>query len=350
MGLKSACSTVLTPQEEVTVSFAESTATPFSGPQQTAFNFVGQNNNATDITSITAGNDLIGGTYVLYGPGTFVLQAGHDMGPFFESGELGRTVGLATIGNGSAVGNSFGGPIGLPFKPYLPAQGAAIDVLFGVNPGIDYAAAINEYVNPASAGTGGIDFLTDIASILGQPREAAWATFQTLSPERQHLLIERAFLDFLTEVAKDYNNPGSPFANQYGRAYQAISTLFPASFGYTDNSSGGSSNGAATMVPTGNLNIAGSLLETQMGGDINILGPGGGITVGHASRDVLTPNQEGILTLGGGTIRAFTDASILVNQSRIMTEQGGDIDLFSANGDMSCTAENYCLWHIGDVA
>jgi hypothetical protein len=146
-------------------------------------------------------------------------------------------------------------------------------------------------------------------------------------------------------MAKDFNNPASAFVNQYGRAYQAISTLFPGGLGYTDNSAGGGSNGAATMVSTGNLNIAGSLLETQMGGDINILGPGGGITVGHA--------------LGGGTIRAFTDASILVNQSRIMTQRGGDIDLFSANGDISagegpktyvssppaseiCTVNGYC--------
>jgi hypothetical protein len=74
---------------------------------------------------------------------------------------------------------------------------------------------------------------------------------------------------------------------------------------------------------------------TQLGGDINILGPGGGITVGTNSRDTLAPNQEGILTLGGGSIRAFTDGSIMVNQSRIMTEQGGDIGLFSANGDIS---------------
>src|SRR3974390_3312151 len=30
----------------------------------------------------------------------------------------------------------------------------------------------------------------------------------------------------------------------------------------------------------------------------------------------------------------FSDQSILVNQSRIMTEQGGDVDIFSANGDI----------------
>jgi hypothetical protein len=168
----------------------------------------------------------------------------------------------------------------------------------------------------------------DLSSAVG------WALFQQLSPARQHLIADRVFLDLLTRVAKDYNNPSSPYYLQYGRAYAAIATLFPAGSGYTNNASGGGSSRAAIMVPTGNLNMAGSVLETQMGGDINIIGPGGGITVGHASLDTLTPSQEGILTLAGGTIRAYTDGSILVNQSRIMTEQGGDINLFSANGDI----------------
>jgi Filamentous haemagglutinin family outer membrane protein len=152
---------------------------------------------------------------------------------------------------------------------------------------------------------------------------------------RQQLLIDRAFLDFLTQVAKDYNDPSSTYHGQYGRAYQAIATLFPAGYGYTDNAGGGSGSGAAVMIPTGNLNMAGTLLETQMGGDINIIGPGGSIQVGHTTLDTTAPNAQGILTLAGGTIRAYTDGSILVNQSRIMTEQGGDINLFSANGDIS---------------
>ncbi len=310
-------------------------ATTGSGPQGKAFTFLGQNNNPGDITSIVAGNDLVGGSYALYGSGTFVLQAGHDLGPFRASVKDTETWGVASLGNGSAAGSTFTASGGqLLSKPYLPAQGAEIDLLFGVKPGIDYAAAIAQYVDPVHAGTGGIDFLTDIASILGQPRDQAWTTFQGLSPARQQLLVNRAFLDFVIQVGKDYKDPASPYFAQYARAYTAISTLFPPGSGYTDNATGGG-NGAAVKIPTGKLNIAASVLETQMGGDINILGPGGGITVGHTSLDTLNPNQEGILTLGGGTIRAFTDDSILVNQSRIMTQQGGDIGLFVANGDIN---------------
>lgn len=304
-------------------------ATTSNGVQAASLKFIGQNNNPDDITSIVAGNDLVGGSYALYGPGTFVVQAGHDLGPFTTVAN-----GIATIGNGSAVGDTFGGPA---VKPYLPAQGAEIDLLFGVRPGIDYAAAITRYVDPANAGAGGIDFLADIAAVLGQPPDQAWATFQGLSPARQRLLVNRAFLEFLFEVAHDYKNSSSPYYAQYSRAYTAIATLFPAGSGYTDNgaSSGG---GAAVKLPTGKLNVAASLLETQMGGDINILGPGGGITVGHTSLDTLAPNQEGILTLAGGAIRGFADDSVLLNQSRIMTLQGGDIGLFTANGDINAGA------------
>ncbi|QPF87794.1 filamentous hemagglutinin family protein [Bradyrhizobium genosp. L] len=298
--------------------------------------FVGQNNSVSDITSIVAGNDLVNGSYVLYGPGTFVLQAGHDLGPFAQSpaaltANQSATGGVATLGNGSALGNSF---VGLFTKPYLPAQGAEVDLQFGVKPGIDYAAAIAQYVNPAVAGTGGIDFLSDIAAILGQSRDQAWATFQGLSQARQQLLVNRAFLDFVIQVGKDYKNSASPYFGQYARAYTAISTLFPAGLGYTDNSLSVDGN-AAPKVATGKLNIAGSVLETQMGGDINVIGPGGGINVGHTSLDRLAPNQEGILTVAGGDIRAFADDSILINQSRIMTEQGGNIGLFVANGDIN---------------
>jgi filamentous hemagglutinin family protein len=347
-------------------------ATPSSGVQQRPFTFVGQNNSPADITSIVAGNDLVGGSYALYGPGIFVLQAGRDMGPF---------QGIATLGNGSSAGGSFGSSV----RPYLPSQGAELDVLFGVKPGINYAAAVAAYVDPAGSGAAaGISFLPLITPRLDQSLDViatqaktspgfalelelqlaiaglppvpltpaglvasdyvpkfnlspgpAWKLFSALAAVDRGLLVNRAFLDFLTEVAQDYNSPSSPYYRQYSRAYAAISTLFPAGYGYTDNASGGGSSGAAVRIQTGNLNTAASVLETQMGGDINILGPGGGITVGHSSTDTLTPSQEGILTLAGGTIRAYTDGSILVNQSRIMTEQGGNIDLFSANGDIS---------------
>ncbi|MBV8925076.1 MAG: filamentous hemagglutinin family protein, partial [Bradyrhizobium sp.] len=462
-------------------------ATPTSGTLTGGASFVGQNNNPGDITSIIAGNDLVGGSYELYGPGFFLMQAGHDMGPFTSSGQ-----GIMAVGNGSNLAglNISGSNL---FKPYLPAQGAELDVLFGVKPGIDYAGTIASYGSPSTANgmgfaTGAVaqlqDFAiqlidlpiisarlrssatgdpatffqgktsdqinavlaslaaavglidpqthkpptfsvtaTDVQSLQQAQSEAkldqqvfsliaarattagianpvtlsvgdAVALYQAmaglqvnqeldvlasragltsfssslgvqdlislhLDQQRVQGTIDREYTDFLAQVGVDAKTASSPYFGQYARAYQAIETLFPAALGYTDNSTG-NGNGAASKIATGQLNVASSVLETQMGGDVNILGPGGGITVGHSSRDVLAPDQEGIITLAGGNIGIFADDSVMVNQSRIMTQQGGDIDVFVANGDISagsgpktyasspafseiCTKDGYCF-------
>ena len=347
-----------------------------------ALDFIGQNNSASDVTSIIAGGNLggrivdhntgapifnpintnYGLSYIyLYGPGALLLEAGGNVGPFQisvpypDAPIYSSTAGVAALGDGSAVvgairpnayANNSAPTIApgayLATIPYLPRQGASIDILYGVGPSLSHPAplglanAINQFVNPTNAGTGGIDFLSDIAASLAESPSQAWTDFQSFSPLRQQLLLDRAFLDFLGHVAADYQNSSSPYFGKYSRAYTAISTLFPAAYGYTDNAAGVAGGaGAAKLVATGGLNIAQSVLETQLGGDINIIGPGGGVIVGTDGRDTLTPSEEGILTLSGGSIRAFTDASIKLNQSRIFTEQGGDILLFSANGDIS---------------
>src|SRR5580658_456591 len=81
--------------------------------------------------------------------------------------------------------------------------------------------------------------------------------------------------------------------------------------------------------------MRGSTIQTQQGGNISILGPGGRILVGSASAaPAVNPASEGILTLEKGNISTFTDQDVLVAQSRIMTEQGGNILMWSSNGNL----------------
>jgi filamentous hemagglutinin family protein len=342
--------------------------------------FTGMNINATDITSIIAGRDILaelsGGTSTstlqLYGPGDFLVAAGRNLGPF----NVGSGGGILTLGDGSGSSASV--------ISYLPVAGANITALFGVGNGIDYASAIGDYV---AASTGGIDFLPSITGQLENTLDtlvtqgktnassaaqlesllAAWGLstvapkltdgglvpsgyaasvplnsdqartiFQKdLSPTEQNVLIDHALVDFLTQVSNDYSNSSSSYYHQYARAYQAINTLFPASLGYTDNNGGGG-NGASSTVKTGDLRMGFSLIETQTGGDITILGPGGTAYVGSDVSDKLT--QEGILTLQGGSIGVYADGSIELFNSRIFTEQGGNIGLFSANGNIDAGA------------
>jgi hypothetical protein len=81
------------------------------------------------------------------------------------------------------------------------------------------------------------------------------------------------FFGILDKTGKDYNDATSATFHQYSAGYQAINTLFPASFGYTANSLDGGSNGANQLVVTGTLDLRGSTIQTQQGGNISILDP-----------------------------------------------------------------------------
>ncbi|HEY8066796.1 MAG TPA: filamentous hemagglutinin family protein [Methylosinus sp.] len=293
----------------------------------TQFIFTGLNFDASDVTTVVAGRDL-SGNYYLYGPGALLIEAGRNIRkPLGSPGSASFSV--ATGGNGSGGGADANGQL-VTLHNYLPAEGADISLLYGIAKGVDYASAISAYVDPASAGTNGIDFLSFIAGSLGQSRDHAWASFQSLDETHQHLLVDKAFLQFLTQVVTDYRNSSSAYYQKYGRAYEAIGTLFPNGLGYANDGSGGSD-----LSAIGRLVMPYSLVETQASGDIDIIGPNGGIRVGSAGRDTLKPNQEGILTLRGGSIRIYTDQTVLLNQSRIMTQQGGNVEIFSGNGDIS---------------
>jgi hypothetical protein len=102
------------------------------------------------------------------------------------------------------------------------------------------------------------------------------------------------------------------------------------------NNLSGGTNGAAKPVTTGILDMRSSTIQTQQGGDISILGPGGELLVGSTGAPPdLDPNLTGILTLEQGSINIFADQSVLLAQSRIFTEQGGDVLIWSSNGDIN---------------
>jgi filamentous hemagglutinin family protein len=174
------------------------------------------------------------------------------------------------------------------------------------------------------------------------------------------------------------------------RAYRAVDTLFPAAWGYTDNLAEFTTDPAtvnadhplgqpvrvladgqpkkATQVVTGSIDLRLATLETTRGGDITILGPGGNFIGGSVVRtseqaarrvtrfgvgatsslsygqigntnvraiDTIPIGYEGVLTLRGGNIFSYTDGSFLVNQSRVFSMAGGNIVMFSSNGDLN---------------
>jgi hypothetical protein len=339
----------------------------YAGHDIINLSFVGQNYYQSDITRIVAGHDLYdtrpllayGGKsaspYVplleLGGPGTFDIEAGRNVGPLANVPDVQAA---ATIYDYTPALNTGIETVGNLLDPTLPKQGANITVLFGIGAGAATASFADQYLDPSKSLPGIPNFNTQLVSFIQQYQSdlilqsggtgsapalsptAAFAVFQSLPVYRQQILEEQALFGILNQTGVDYNTPTSPYYHQYARGYQAVNTLFPASLGYTQNNLSGGSNGAASPVTTGILDMRSSTIQTQQGGDISILGPGGEVLVGStgASPD-LNPDLTGILTLEKGNINIFADQSVLLAQSRIFTEQGGDILIWSSNGDIN---------------
>ncbi|UPG87512.1 filamentous hemagglutinin family protein [Luteibacter aegosomatis] len=373
--------------------------------------YVGQQIRGSDMSVIKAGRDIVDTPLgapvaadqpnnvlpliVQAGPGYLSVQAGRDLGRlasqtdfYGNQGQIPFSVLLAPAGEGVYTGIDTVGNI---FNPHLSGQGASIVASYGVAPGIDTAAFIARYIDPAAPKPAGLDdgsaalvtFVEGYDAGLGVDTglladrhvpdytvDEAWARFQSLPGEAKAVFVQQTLFRVLAQVGKDYGDASSPFAGQYVRGYDALNTLFPASLGYTANGLDGGSNGARQLVHTGDLDIRGSTIQTQRGGDVSLLAPGGEALLGSSSAppvivdprgNVLAgPNTQGILTLQRGNVSMFGDGSTLLAQSRIFTEQGGDVTIWSSNGDINagkgaktsseippvrylCTIDAWCL-------
>lgn len=350
----------------------------YAGRDIVNLTLIGQHTHDADITRVAAGRDIydtafssapgfanyvLGGytlapKLLLGGPGSFLVEAGRNIGPLTTQSEVSTTnapnapTGIQSIGN--------------LYNPFLPHEGADVNVAFGVGPGVDTAGFLAHYLDhpDSTDGLGSLD--ADLVAFMnrrvaGQVVDTGYAkdkpevaltveqarTLFEQEPEYvQRLFAERALFKILGEVGNDYNDASSPFHGQYVRGYTAIDALFPSSYGYTANGSGqGGLNGAETPVSTGSLDIRSTSIQTQQGGDVTIVGPGGQALIGSTSapgqitdatgKVVAGPNTMGILTLERGDINMFTDRSVLLAQSRIFTEQGGDMVIWSSNGDIN---------------
>ena len=216
---------------------------------------------------------------------------------------------------------------------------------------------------------------------------AMYAAFAQLNPLLQNkFLVNNVYFNELQQPAQ----PKSPSYLQYVRGYRVIQALFPTSMGYTDNLAVYTTDPAtvsadhpqgvptrklvdgqpakAVQVATGNADLRLATLQTGSGGALTILGPGGNFVAGSVVRtstqaasrvtrfgvdqsaslaygqinnanveriSSIPIGYEGVLTLNGGAISAFTDGNFLVNQSRVFSQAGGDVTMWSSNGDLN---------------
>ena len=146
--------------------------------------------------------------------------------------------------------------------------------------------------------------------------DTASSSFDALPLRQRQSLIHAVFFNVLRTTGVEAVESGS---NNYDPAYAAIDTLFP---------------GNAEAV--GNLSMLQSRIHTQDNGNINILIPGGGANVGVASlaNSNKAEDELGVLVEQFGSVNAYVRDDFQVNASRVFALRGGNITLFSRDGDI----------------
>jgi filamentous hemagglutinin family protein len=262
-----------------------------------------------DVTSVTAGRDILESSFDIAGPGTLLVQAG-------------RNVYQADQGVLESVGPLF------DISPDNRDGGAGITVIAGTGAaGPDYAAFANLYVNPdstlgltdASDIIAGNDsaLLTYLQTNFGYTGSAAgaYARFKQLLPAQQQVFLLNVYFAMLNQSGLEFNEANSVRYKSYALGRNAIATLFPATY-------------------AGDLTLFGaSGIHTDFGGAIQTLTPGGQTIIGVEG--TTPPGSAGFITQGSGDIDIYSQANVLLGESRVLTTFGGNILIWSAAGNIN---------------
>ena len=323
-----------------------------------------QNNNASDISLVQAGEDIIAydaasplrlaagtniigydaeyaplgggagapntGDIQISGPGNLEVLAGRNL---TLGDDNGQNTNDSNPGDGLFSGIT---SVGNEINPSLPFAGADIVAAAGLGSGLGLTGANLDFTN--ASGTGFIDqflnpdsaessvYLPDLGALLDVPGADTdlqiWNTFEALDSAAQDALALKVFYLVLRDAGRDHNDASSPDFGTYTEGYNAIAALFPSSQTYS-----------------GNIDVTSREIKTSNGGDINLLTPGGGLTVGIDAGGSQVVDQ-GILTVDGGNINIFANNDVSLGTSRIFTLAGGNEIIWSTVGDIAAGASS----------
>jgi filamentous hemagglutinin len=314
--------------------------------------YTGKNLNPSDVTLIEAGGQIeystptVAGTnaldlntngITLGGPGYLEVLAGGAV-------NLGDGNGIITTGNLSDV--------------RLPSTGATLLVGAGLGTNADGSlrqpdnqAFVQSYLDPNATTGAPSAYAADLIGYMQQlypaadanlSYPAALASFNALTPAQQLPLLSQVLSDELSATGLAHTLHGA----SYAPGFTAIDTLFPTT---------STVQGVTTpLTYSGDLDLFFSQVKTEEGGDIDLLVPGGSVIAGVANPPATlntikqTPvvtgppipaaANLGILVLGQGAIQGFADEDFTVDQSRVLTLEGGNIILWASNGNIDAGA------------
>jgi filamentous hemagglutinin len=284
---------------------------------------IAQNLTPADVTTISAGRDIIYpfvrdpsgdiepnlAQITLNGPGELQVSAGRNV-------NLGTSAGITTQGN--------------IVNPNLPLNGAAVSVEAGLGTaGAQFAAFIAQYVDGSSTFDPElVAFVQSVTSAVNLTAAQAKQIFGTLSAGLQRAFVEQLFFDLLRTSGRHAADTGD---GDFSQGFAAIQTLFP---GANPDLAKGQTN-----PYTGDIELYFSRIYTLAGGSVSLLAPGGEINVGLAQPPTSfgvskQPSQLGLVAEQTGDVKAFAYNSFEVNQSRVFAADGGDILVWSTEGDI----------------
>jgi filamentous hemagglutinin len=260
-------------------------------------NVVGDNARSTVAGESTS---ALAGDIQINGPGVLEVLSGRNLdlgtGANFDDG---TGVGITSIGNTR--------------NPNLPFGGADIIALAGVS------AA--DGLGPADGLSGSsLDMTGFIDRYLKADQKLHSAYLKRLGSKRKLSKLtseQRAIvaLETFYKVLRDAGRNAAKVGN-YKAGYRAVKTLF------------------GNEKPDGEIVTRAREIRTTSGGAISVAAAGGGITMASAiSGNPLTP--PGIVTEYGGAISTFTNNDVEIGQARIFTLRGGDITMWSSNGNIA---------------
>ncbi len=317
-----------------------------------------QHDDPNDLTTIHAGGDIrysvarsTDGSILpsslgidVSGPGSLQLVAGRDV-------DLQTSRGVTTLGN---LENSA-----------LPDLGASISVLAGLNGVLpvygamagryldaSYGPGVSGYVRAyveAVTGEEGLDsgqvqkrfeqleqyraelvrFVEQHARVSGLDEEAALAAFQDFAPSLQAELLDRVLLSELRLSGREAAASGS---EDFTRAFTALETLYPGSNPDQEQGEANPYDGDISLYFSRIYSLGG-------GGDISLYAPGGEVNAGLASPPAsfgLAKSAAllGVVIRGPGNFSSVSYGDFQVNESRVFATDGGDILVWSTQGDI----------------
>ncbi|MFJ2537426.1 filamentous haemagglutinin family protein [Pseudomonas sp. NPDC087614] len=276
-------------------------------------------NNPRDVSRVSAGRDILYSSFDIAGPGVLDINAGRNI-------LMENRASITSLGSLVAGDNRAGTSVVL--QAGAGAQGP------------DYAQFIARYLsrqnlaNPERSLTGQPGkvvktYLDELQSWLtlgygfSGNAEQAQAFYAALPSAQQAIFARQVYFAELRAGGLEYNDVDGPRQGSYLRGRNAIAALFP-----TTDVAGNPIryDGDITMY-------GGAGVKTLFGGDIQMLTPGGGLVFGIEG--AVPPSTAGIITQGSGNIQLYSQGSILLGQSRIMTTFGGSILGWSAEGDIN---------------